>query len=341
MKQLLPFVLFLLAACATDRARETPSTPVEIDGSTETEAYVDHEFQWLQQQQGEDGYWGHGEHRALLTGLATLAFLFEGESPASDRYGPCVERAFNALIHEAESKADQSEQTKAVLAWALAVAWKTTRIPQIKPALLAQVERLDLTQATPWDVLAVEELLESGACPEYAQRAIEKLRTNLPSQPDDLLNQSAHLLLSLLAEDPQQAKHDFESVRTLKPPGWRTHKDPLLTAVMISNSLLWGGGEDWKEWGQSFFRWVLPRQEKTDRFWWWTAKGLGFSLEQVPDLSGAETDLYATCMVKMNYSTYRKWHSAQYGKYQRQLMNAPRTRAEFRVERNKRAAPAP
>ena len=339
MNKLLSFVFFIFTACATDRVRETPSTPVEIDGSTETEEYIDHELAWLRQQQGEDGYWGHGENRALLTGLATLAFLSEAETPASERYGQCIERAISALMHEAELKTDQTEVTKAALTWSLAVAWKMTRIPQIKQALLVQVERLDLTQASPWHVLAVEELLESVACPEYAQRAIEKLRTNLPSQPDDLLNQSAHFLLSLLAEDPQEAKRDFESVQALKPPGWKTHKDPLLTAVMISNSLLWGGKEDWKEWFYSYFRWVLPRQEEMDPFRWWTAEGLGFFPDQLPDFSGAEMDIYVTCMVKMNYSTYRKVHSSQYGKYQRQLMNAPR--AELRVEHDKRAAPAP
>ena len=62
-----------------------------------TEAAVLRALEWLKANQNPDGSWD-SRHQTAMTGLGLLTFLAHGETPASERYGPTVEKAIRFLV---------------------------------------------------------------------------------------------------------------------------------------------------------------------------------------------------------------------------------------------------
>ncbi len=75
-------------------------------GDANTERAVMKALRWLKATQSPDGSWGtkpelgltKGMDKAAGAGLAVLTFLAHGETPASEEFGPTVEKALNYLI---------------------------------------------------------------------------------------------------------------------------------------------------------------------------------------------------------------------------------------------------
>ena len=65
----------------------------ENGGSGTTERSVLAALRWLKNKQAPDGSWPGGTSEGAATGLATLAFLGHGETPASPEFGTTVSRA--------------------------------------------------------------------------------------------------------------------------------------------------------------------------------------------------------------------------------------------------------
>ena len=67
---------------------------------------------WIMSVQTENGSWGISksrsmtakQERARLTGLALLAYLAHGETPQSEKYGACVQRAIQYLLDQLHAK---------------------------------------------------------------------------------------------------------------------------------------------------------------------------------------------------------------------------------------------
>ena len=97
-------------------------------------------LRWLKEHQEESGYW----HRAnnsegdAMTGLALLAFLAHGDTPATGtEFSLTVQKAIDYLVQRVEAKPDQRlgrAYTHGIVAYALAEAHAMTGIPEVQTA---------------------------------------------------------------------------------------------------------------------------------------------------------------------------------------------------------------
>jgi len=120
-----------------------------------TEAAVLLALRWLKKYQDPSGKWvsgcgggpsGYFPSSPAMTGLALLTFLAHGETPASEEFGPTVEKAIKWLINNQspnghfDNEADENEYSHPIATYALCEAYAITKIPMIKEAANKAVE---------------------------------------------------------------------------------------------------------------------------------------------------------------------------------------------------------
>ncbi|MBM3748800.1 MAG: terpene cyclase/mutase family protein, partial [Acidobacteria bacterium] len=90
-------------------------------------------LRWLKKNQNSDGSWQ--QHKAAMTGLALLAFLAHGETPASVEFGQTVEKAIRYLIDSQDAAGGWPRSYEhAIASYALCEAYGLTKVPAIKDA---------------------------------------------------------------------------------------------------------------------------------------------------------------------------------------------------------------
>ncbi len=108
----------------------------QIPRGAETERSVTNSLQWLKNHQQPDGSWT-GQDPAAMTGLALLAYLAHGETPASPDYGASVKRALEYLLAKQDSSGYFSRDVyaHAIATYAMAEAVTLTRIMSLRNAM--------------------------------------------------------------------------------------------------------------------------------------------------------------------------------------------------------------
>ncbi len=109
-------------------------------GSEETEQAVIKALRWLKENQNKDGSWGDNTG---ISGLALLAFLGHGETPASERYGECVKKAIDYLVSVSKqnkgyicnSNDSRPGYTHGIASFAMAEAYGLTRDPKLREVM--------------------------------------------------------------------------------------------------------------------------------------------------------------------------------------------------------------
>ena len=110
-------------------------------GSRQGEDAVLRALRWLKKKQDPDGSWKTAStvDHVAMTGLALLTFLAHGETPASEEFGPTVQKAIQWLIdHQAKSpngKFSQNSYTHGICAYAVSEAYALTKIMAIRDAM--------------------------------------------------------------------------------------------------------------------------------------------------------------------------------------------------------------
>jgi len=112
-------------------------------GGGATEGAVLRALRWLKKEQKSDGSWD--SPAPAMTGLALLCYLAHGETPASDEFGPTVERAIKYLIESQDAGgrfkgSDGHEYSLPIAAYALSEAYGMTKVPMIKAAAEKAIE---------------------------------------------------------------------------------------------------------------------------------------------------------------------------------------------------------
>ena len=112
------------------------------------EAAVLRALEWLRINQNQDGSWGTHDKEAM-TGLGILTFLAHGETTASEKYGPTVERAIRYLVAKQNEKGEFAKTdttagtySQAICVYALSEAYGMTRIPSLKSVMEKGVQLL-------------------------------------------------------------------------------------------------------------------------------------------------------------------------------------------------------
>ena len=122
-------------------------------GDASTEAAVLKALRWLKKTQKENGSWQPSP--VSNTGLAILAFLAHGETPASKEFGTTVEKAMQFLIDSLGKKkdkngkevitfkgADGNEYATLIATYALCEAYGMTRNPNTKIVAMQTLQRI-------------------------------------------------------------------------------------------------------------------------------------------------------------------------------------------------------
>lgn len=111
-----------------------------------TEGAVLRALRWLKKHQDEDGSWttrtdggegGYNGAAPAMTGLALLAYLAHGETPASEEFGLTVEKAIRWIVDNQKSDGrfkgkDGNDYCHPIAAYAISEAYGLTKIPMIK-----------------------------------------------------------------------------------------------------------------------------------------------------------------------------------------------------------------
>jgi hypothetical protein len=290
----LVMALFTMS-CATSNSHDVQSIrdgwPVEASA-----------LSWLMQQQGDDGHWGEDGNSVSLTSLATLAFLSRGETPASSKYGRCVENALCALLRDMDEESKQLPEAEAIHAWCLAAAYSMTMNPTILDSMRVQFKKLDFAHPTPWHVFAAKALADSGAWySDLGNNALATMRSTMPYQTDCTLNQATHAWLEMCNKELKQASIHLDAVRRLSPAKWRDQENPLLSTLILSTVFLWAGGKDWQDWHKIFYADVISRQSMEKSLGWWPAEALSIDPLSLPEFARSDTSVYVTSMVLLTF----------------------------------------
>lgn len=106
-------------------------------GSGMTEVAVMRALRWLKKNQQSDGSWE--KTKPAMTGMALLAYLAHGETPASEEFGPTVEKAIKWMIDNQEESGhfkgrDGHDYSHPIAAYALCEAYGMIKLPMLKYA---------------------------------------------------------------------------------------------------------------------------------------------------------------------------------------------------------------
>ena len=120
-------------------------------GDARTEGAVLKALEWLKNHQAPNGTWGAGggDNQVGVTGLGVLTFLAHGETTASAKYGPTVEKAIRFLVSKQQDNGvigglvpgkcgdggDGSSYAHGIATYAISEAYGITRIPSLKPVM--------------------------------------------------------------------------------------------------------------------------------------------------------------------------------------------------------------
>ena len=104
----------------------------KFGGSPAVEEAVLKGLRWLKEHQNEDGSWSRAEAPAM-TGLALLAYLAHGETPASEEFGKTVQSAMDFLIaHVERANGPDADYRNGIIACALAEGYGFCELPALR-----------------------------------------------------------------------------------------------------------------------------------------------------------------------------------------------------------------
>ncbi|MCK5529134.1 MAG: terpene cyclase/mutase family protein [Kiritimatiellae bacterium] len=100
-------------------------------GNGITEGAVMRALRWLKKNQRENGTWGG--NKESMTALGLLTFLAHGETPASEEFGPTVEKAIKYLVDARDSAGGWPRRYQhAICTYAMCEAYALTKVPMLK-----------------------------------------------------------------------------------------------------------------------------------------------------------------------------------------------------------------
>ena len=108
-------------------------------GGSATEGSVLRALRWLKKEQGADGSWQTPQ--PAMTGWALLCFLAHGETPASEEFGPTVEKAIRYLVSSRDAAGGWPRAYQhAIATYAICEAYGMTKVPMLKEVAVKAID---------------------------------------------------------------------------------------------------------------------------------------------------------------------------------------------------------
>jgi len=207
-----------------------------------TEAAVIKALEWLKRNQAPDGSWG--PNKFGMTGLGLLTFLAHGETPASEKYGPTVEKAIRFLVGaQREDGAfagggDIEPYAHAIATYSVSEAYGVTRIPALKPVMDKAIEVILKGQQAGggWDYKYAKQARRDtsvGGWQVQALKAAYIAGASKHSEIKQALDKAVQDLTS--AQDPETGRFFYTDKGS--------HKTDSITAVAVLCLQLTGNGK--------------------------------------------------------------------------------------------------
>lgn len=269
----------------------------------QTERAVLKALRWLKDHQEEDGSWCPGGHPEAMTGVALLAFLAHGETPASEEFGRTVQTGIQWLSNRMLSTNRHLDRaySHGIATYALCEAYGLTKIPFVKPAMerglsilvagqqprggydynYKKGERWDLS-VTAWQLQAMKAGYVAGAnvpgLEEAMLKGIDFLKEvnynngkfgySKPGSGSAGMQGAGTLCLQLLGEGKSsEARTCVDGALAAMTPNWeKGGKHGSYGWYYVTQAIFHGGTTGFKKWNAQFAPMLIKHQHE-DGHW--------------------------------------------------------------------------
>lgn len=263
-----------------------------------TEIAVLRGLRWLVSCQNKDGAWGEkAEELEASTGLALLAFIGHGETPASTEYGKSVEAGLKYLLSIQKATnltnwpGNQLAISHAVSTWAICDGYSLTLIPflqsngdeglrivikgQRPSGLWDEFYRMDDGQddmeASIWQVLALQSGKRAGSQLDGLQNCLDKAAAGMEKALDTNLDTGTKAGLvfgmQLCGQTSKPVVQNAITNLFALTSDWNapSFNDPIFRWYLITEAIFQNGGKPWGVWNRQFAPMLVNHQVKQER----------------------------------------------------------------------------
>lgn len=263
-------------------------------------------LRWLKANQNEDGSWTGADARTAMTGLALLCYMAHGETPASDEFGPTVEKAIRYLLYAQapngrfKSCGNNYVYGHAIATYGLAETYGMTKIVMVKDPVgkglqviidgqqpggawdyeYAKGTRRDLSVSA-WQIQALKAAKMAGIENEALEPAIEKAMLGLKSfsagqgylsygekpDPSPTLTGAGVLCMQLLGKAADPLARDgINALQNMEPRWEDAPHNNTYAWYYITQANFQNGGGQWEKWNKQMLP-MLVKNQSSDGHW--------------------------------------------------------------------------
>ncbi|MDP6631228.1 MAG: terpene cyclase/mutase family protein [Kiritimatiellia bacterium] len=313
-------------------------------GSEITEGAVMRALRWLKSKQQSDGSWP--KTKPAMTSLALLTFLAHGETPASEEFGPTVEKAIRWLVDNQDASGmfagrDGHNYSHPIATYALCEAYALTKVPMIKYAAekaleivikgqhpsggwdynCKQTERDD-TSYMGWCVQALKAAkmggIEHPKLDDAMKLAIKGMQKNshpqggfgyTGPQQGGLTGVGVLCMQFLGAANEGECRRGLEYLNQAATFKWREPwgRSPVYYWYYVTQAKFHAGGSTWDEWNRQFAM-ELVRNQTIMKGAADDGKDMGYWTSPAKgEYTGGNGEIMDTCLCTLQLEVYYRY----------------------------------
>ncbi|MEI6808918.1 MAG: hypothetical protein WCN95_09350 [bacterium] len=300
---------------------EPAETAPHVENTTLPKEAPTAALQWLKEHQSEDGSWGSNPtNRPALTGLALLAYLAHGKTPASKEFGMTVENGLRRLLYDVEASKTNGTpggieneyiSTDAIVTYALAEAYGMTQMILLREPTSNMTCRVIASKhPTPiWTTRAVKSAIYSGiieVSEDDKKRVLESCLASIKGT--NLLSRAGAVwsIMWLGQWDDIRCAGEMEAVTQLAHLDWNGHHEslPMLTWFIATQVLSERGGQAWNQWNRELLPAVVRNRQEDGR-WCIPVSQDGSGVKERAMWGESDSDIYATSLIAILFTSGR------------------------------------
>lgn len=340
----------------------------KFGGGAKGESAVLRALRWLKKTQKTDGSWSVTQPDSMC-GLALLAFLAHGETPASDEFGRTVQLAMQYLSNRVvgSSVPIGAGYTHGIVTYALSESYGMTQVPFVKAAMEKAIGELIAGQqigggydysynkqarwdlsVSGWQFQAMKAAYAAGSENPDLEKAIEKSINFLqhttyknssfgyssPGSGSNAMSGAGVLCLQLLGEDnSKEAKSTIQRMINMNyQMRWAnagSHGDGVYAWYYMTQAMFHNGQSSWRDWNKMFQKVLIDNQLEDGH--WEAGKGKDANKGDDKKQASVEYQPYLdTCMCCLMLEVYYRYLPTY--KMPKQIVKKTKSTEKFGVD---------